>query len=159
MGSPLSLSRNPVYGLCVGRVSGARYAEQDTHAPLHGTRLLFLPPGMLLLRGIIPELLCWCRRCAIVIKRSLSVGLPVCVYLLHQFLRVMPGSHGYLYLHPFFRVGIGLDVRAVYKSCLGGEISCLRHFFQDPTEYLVYCLRSKSVLEIVTHHCWTFSTA
>ena len=118
-----------------------RAAVRIGHAPLHGV--------LLLLRGIIPALLCWCRRCVIVIKRLLSVGLPVRVYLLHQFLRVMPECRGYLYLHPFFRVGIGLDVHAVYKNCLGGEISRLRHFLQDPTEYLIYCLLGKPVPEII----------
>ena len=70
----------------------------------------------------------------------------------------MPRCHGHLYLHLLFRVGIGLDVRAVYKNCLGGEISRLRHFLQNPTEYLVYCLFGKPVPEIVTHRgeMWCF---
>ena len=78
------------------------------------------------------------------------MGLPALVYLPHQCLAVVPGCHRYLYLYLLFRVGIGLDVRAVYKNFLGGEISRRRHFLQNPKEYPVYCLLGKPVPEIVT---------
>ncbi|WP_204741802.1 hypothetical protein, partial [Intestinimonas butyriciproducens] len=39
-------------------------------------------------------------------------------------------------------VGIGFDVRAVYKYRLGGKITCLRYLLQNPTEYLVYTAAS-----------------
>ena len=100
-------------------------------------------------------------------KRFLSMGLPVCVYLFHQFFGVMPGGRRALDLYLLFRVGIGFDVRAVYKDCLGPKVFRLRHFLQDPAEYPVYRLLCKPVPEIITHRGkimkkpsfrWTFLT-
>ena len=50
-----------------------------------------------------------------------------------------------------FRVGVGLDVRAVYKDRLGGKVSRLRHFLQDPTKDLVYRFLGKPVPEVIAH--------
>ena len=44
---------------------------------------------------------------------------PVCVYLFHQFLGVVLGCGRNLRLHLLFRVGVGLDVRAIYEYRLG----------------------------------------
>ena len=89
------------------------------HALCHRAFLLFFPPGQFLLGGVVPALLGWRRRLVIIVKGLLSVGLPVCVYLFHQFFGIMLGRRRNLRLHLLFRVGVGFDVRAVYEYRLG----------------------------------------
>ena len=76
---------------------------------------------------------------------------PVCVYLFHQFLGIVPGCRRNLYLHLFLVIGVGLDVRAIYEYRLGGKVSRLRHFLQDPTKDLVYRFLGKPVPEVIAH--------
>ena len=126
-------------------------AVRVSYAPGHRTQLLLLPSGLLLLRGVVSELLCWSRRPVIIVKGLLSVGLPVCIYLFHQFLCIVLGCRWDLDLHLLFAIGVGFDVCAVYKYCLGRKLACLRHFLQYPMEYLLYRLLSKTVPEIIAH--------
>ena len=58
------------------------------HALLYGAQLLLLPPDQLLLRDVVPALLCRGRKLVIVAKRFLSMGLPVRVDLFHGLLRI-----------------------------------------------------------------------
>ena len=64
------------------------------------------------------------------------MGQAFLVHLIHQFLGILFGGCRDLDLYLLFRVGIGLDVHTVYKDRPGGKVSRLRHFLQDPTEYL-----------------------
>ena len=85
--------------------------------------LVFLPAGQLLSGGIVLSLL-W----RLIIERLLSVGFPIRVDLLHQFLCIVPGCRRYRSLDLFLCVGIGFDVGAVNEDRLGRQISCLRYF-------------------------------
>src|SRR5699024_6879484 len=114
-------------------------------------QLLLLPPGQLLLGGVVSGFLCWSGWFVIIVKGLLSVGLPVCVYLLHQLLGIVLGCRRDLNLHLLFRVGVGFDVCAVYKYRLGGKVSCLRHFLQNPRKDTVYRLFSKAMTKIIAH--------
>ena len=121
------------------------------YAPDHRTQLLFLPPVQLLPGGIVPALLCRNWWLVIVVKGLLSMGLPVCVYLFHQFLGIVSGCRRNLHLHLLLGVGVGFDVGAVHKYCLRRKVAGLRHFLQNPTEYLVGCLLCKAMPEIIAH--------
>src|SRR5699024_7291296 len=117
----------------------------------HRTLLFLLPPGQLLLRGVVSGLLCWSRWFVIVIKGLLSMALPVCIYLFHQFLGIVFGRNRNLDLHLLFAIGVRFDMSTVYKYRLGGKVSCLRHLLQNPTEYLLYCLFGKAMTKIIAH--------
>lgn len=133
-------------------------AVRAGHAPSYSMQFLLLPPGQLLLQGIVLPLLCWSTRLVVIIKCFLPMDLPVLVHLSHQFLGILFRGCRDLDLHLLFRVGIGLDMRTVYKDRLGGKIARLSYFLQDPTEYLVYRLFRKTAPEITTHggKMWCF---
>ena len=79
------------------------------------------------------------------------MDLPVCVYLFHQLFGIVFGRSGNMNFHLSLSVGVGFDMCADYKYCLGGKIICLRYLLQNPTEYLVYCLLGKAVPEMIAH--------
>ena len=87
-------------------------AVRIRHAPGHRTLLLLLPSGQLLLGGVVPVLLWRSRWLIVVVKGLSSVGLPVCVYFVHQFLGIVSGCRRNLDLHLFLGVGVGFDVGA-----------------------------------------------
>ena len=121
------------------------------YAPGHRTQLLLLPPGQLLLGGIVSGLLCRSRWLVIIVKGFLAMDLPVCVYLFHQFLGIVPGYHRDLDLDLLLGVRAGFDVCAVNKYRLRRKVARFRRFLQNPVEYLVYGLLGKTVPEVIAH--------
>ena len=80
------------------------------------------------------------------------MGLLVCVYLFHQFLGVVLGCGRNLRLHLlFFVLALALMCVPSMNTALGGKVSRLRHFLQDPTKDLVYRLLGKPVPEVIAH--------
>lgn len=93
-----------------------------------------------------------CRwRLIFVIKKILPVGFPVCVDLLHQFLRMVLRDRRDRSLDLLLRVGIGIDVGTVYENCLGGQVSRFRYLFQYPRKDLVYRLCRKPMTEVIAY--------
>ena len=111
---------------------------------------LFLPPRLLLFRGVVPLL--FRRRGGLpIIKRLFPVRFPVRVHLVHQFFRVPLRRCRYLRFYLFLRVGVGLDMRPIHVYHFRRQVSCLRYFLQDPCKYRIYRFCCEAVPEVVTH--------
>ena len=70
-------------------------------------------------KPFVSGLLCRSQWLVIIVKGFLAMDLPVCVYLFHQFLGVMPGCHRNLNLHLFFVLALALICVPSIKTALG----------------------------------------
>ena len=114
-------------------------------------RLVFLTACQFLLGGVISAFFGQLWRLIIVIERLFAVRLPVCIDLLHQFLRIVLRGHWYRSLDLLLRVGVGFDMGAINEDRLGRQISCLRHLLQNPLKDLIYRFCGKPMTEIIAH--------
>ena len=63
----------------------------------------------------------------------------------------MLGRHRHLLFYLLLCIGICLNMGAVYKHCLRGQVSCFRYFFQYPAKDLVHRILCKPMTEVITH--------
>lgn len=104
----------------------------------HSAGLLFLPARQLLLRCVIPALPGRGRWIIVVVEGLLTVRFSVRVDLFHQLFCIVLGRRRDLLLYLLLRIGVRLDVGAVYKDSSRRKISCICYFAQYPRKYLVY---------------------